>query len=391
MAVITEWRTSRTALRRMRKATSCTFLTLVGLGMVFPLLWMVSTSLKREGTTTVYELRLFPRDAYIRLDGRRVRAVEQQRLPGRYMVEARAGSGPAGGWEIDGDELQHRFGFLGTYVRREVDGIARRAPVRVLREIEPPRALVKVVDDDEWAGRTAWVRFDEIELETRLRWANYAKAWNEVGLGRAYLNSLLVAVSVTLGQVLTSALAAYAFSRLRFPGRDKLFFGYLATMMIPAAVTAIPLYILMSLLRWRDTYVGLIVPAMFSAYGTFLLRQFFMGLPRDLDAAAKIDGCGHPRIFWHVVLPLSKPALATLATFTFMGNWRGFMWPLIMVDDYDRLQTIPLALMSFQGFYHTNWVLLMAASTLSLLPIVVVFLVAQRFFVEGIRLGAVKG
>ena len=241
------------------------------------------------------------------------------------------------------------------------------------------------------------------------------------GFARWYLNSILVAVCVTLGQVTTSACAAYAFARLRFPGRDKLFFSYLGTMMIPGAVTMIPNFILMrKITEWLtvaapfvnwdasrvvslfgrtyeagrlvglDSYFALIVPAMFSAYGTFMLRQFFMSIPRDLEEAATIDGCGLFRIFTTIIVPLSKPALATLTIFTFMGNWQSFYWPLIILTQ-DSMKTLPLGLLSFMGLYSTQWTLLMAGSMMMILPMIIVFILGQKWFISGIQLGALKG
>ena len=258
------------------------------------------------------------------------------------------------------------------------------------------------------------------------QWQNYGKVYDATGgmgggFARWYLNSLLVAVVVTLGQVATSACAAYAFARLRFPGRDKLFFSYLATMMIPGAVTMIPNFILMRkvtewltvaapFVNWDaprvislfgrtydvgrlvglDSYFALIVPAMFSAYGTFMLRQFFMSIPRDLEEAATIDGCGLFRIFTTIILPLSKPALATLTIFMFMGNWQSFYWPLIMLTQ-DSMKTLPLGLLSFMGLYSTQWTLLMAGSMMMILPMILIFILGQKWFIRGIQLGALKG
>jgi multiple sugar transport system permease protein len=221
-------------------------------------------------------------------------------------------------------------------------------------------------------------------------WENYVRAWKAVPFGRFYLNSIFVAVCVTFGQVFTSSLAAYAFARLHFPGRDKLFLCYLATMMIPGSVTMIPVFILLKTIGWIDTYWALIVPGIFSAYGTFMLRQFFMGLPKDLEDAAKIDGCSLFGIYYRVILPLSLPALATLTTFTFMGSWNSFMWPLIVINSMEK-KTLPIGLASFQGLYTTDWTLLMAGSIIVLLPVLIVFIFNQRFFVKGIQLGAVKG
>jgi multiple sugar transport system permease protein len=221
-------------------------------------------------------------------------------------------------------------------------------------------------------------------------WRNYLDAWNAVPFGRFYLNSIFIAVSQTFGVLLTSSLAAYAFARLEFPGRDKLFFLYLATMMLPGAVTMIPTFILMRMVGWIDTYKALIVPGLFTAYGTFLLRQFFMGIPGDLEDAARIDGCSKVGIYRHVVIPLSKPALATLGTMTFIGSWNNFMWPLIVTHSMEK-KTLPIGLASFQGLYLTNWNLLMAASIIVMVPTLIVFIFNQRFFVEGIKLTGTKG
>ena len=227
-------------------------------------------------------------------------------------------------------------------------------------------------------------------IPTQFLWQNYVKAWNVVPFARFYLNSIFVTICVTAGQVMTSAMAAYAFARLQFPGRDKLFFAYLATMMVPGAVTMIPVFILLRTLGWVDTYKAIILPGIFTAYGTFLLRQFFLTLPKELEDAAKIDGCSYFGIFWKIILPLSKPALATLTTFTFMGSWMNFMWPLIVINTHDKF-TLPVGLSYFQSLHNTDWTLLMAGSLMMILPILIVFIVNQRYFVEGIKLTGIKG
>lgn len=224
-------------------------------------------------------------------------------------------------------------------------------------------------------------------------WQSYLKVWSVVPFARFYLNSILVALAVTVGQVFTSAFAAYAFSRLTFPGRDKIFFSYLATMMIPGSVTLVPVYILMVHFRWIDSYKALIIPAMFTAYGTFMLRQFFMGIPRDLEDAARIDGCSLFGIFWKIILPLSKPILATLTSFTFMASWNNFMWPLLVTESVEK-KTLPIGLAYFQEvcqYTQPDWSLLMAGSLLVTIPVIVVFVFNQRFFVEGIKLSGIKG
>ncbi|MGQ9456344.1 MAG: carbohydrate ABC transporter permease [Armatimonadota bacterium] len=227
-------------------------------------------------------------------------------------------------------------------------------------------------------------------VKIRAWWGNYPDAWKEINFLRLYMSSIFVAVVGTFGQVITSSMAAYAFARLKFPGRDKLFFGYLATMMIPGSVTMIPVFVIMRHLHWINTYQALIIPGLFSAYGTFMLRQFFMGLPSDLEDAAKIDGSGYIGIWWRVVLPLSKPALATLTTFTFMGFWGSYMWPLV-VTITEELRTLPIGLKYFVGQHSTNYTQLMAASVIALIPVLVLFIFNQRYFVEGIKLSGIKG
>ncbi|MCC6240864.1 MAG: carbohydrate ABC transporter permease [Phycisphaerales bacterium] len=230
----------------------------------------------------------------------------------------------------------------------------------------------------------------ELSLNFKPHWENYRTAWSQTHFDRALFNSALVTLCVTVAQVLTSALAAFAFARLKFFGRDKIFMGYLATMMVPEAITMIPLFILFRTMGLIDTYWALILPAAFSAYGTFMLRQFFLGIPRELEEAATIDGCNSLGIFRHVVLPLSKPALAALAILTFMGSWRSFMWPLI-VSQSPSLFTLPVALSQFQDLYGVQWALLMAGSAIMILPMLIIFIVGQRYFISGIQLGAVKG
>lgn len=229
-------------------------------------------------------------------------------------------------------------------------------------------------------------------LPRPLAWQSYVDIWRVVPFGRFFLNSVFVAICVTVGHVLTSAWAAYAFARLRFPGRDRLFFAYVATMMIPGSVTMIPVFILMKWFGWIDSYRALIIPGVFSAYGTFLLRQFFLSIPKDFEDAAKIDGASSWRIFWQIIMPLSKPALATLTLFTFMGNWGSFMWPLLVIDSVEK-KTLPIGLTYFQELYQyasPNWPLLMAGSVVSMVPMIFLFLSNQRFFLEGIRLTGVQ-
>ncbi|GAB6086560.1 carbohydrate ABC transporter permease [Alkaliphilus crotonatoxidans] len=222
-----------------------------------------------------------------------------------------------------------------------------------------------------------------------ISWDNYIRVTNAFPMKRFLLNSVIVSVFSTLGQLLFCSMAAYAFARLRFKGRDTLFLIYLATLMIPSQVTMIPQFILMKHLNWLDTYRGLILPGVFSAFGTFLLRQFFLSIPRSLEEAAFIDGAGHFRVYWQLILPLSKPALATLGVFSFMQSWNNFLWPLIIVSQREYM-TLPLGLSMLQGRWETDWNLMMAGVVISVIPIISVYLFAQRYFIEGITLSGLK-
>ena len=221
-------------------------------------------------------------------------------------------------------------------------------------------------------------------------WSNYTRIFQVLPFSRFYLNSFIHAGSVTILQLITCSLAGYAFARLRFPGRDTLFMGYLATLMIPGQVVIIPNFILLRTIGWIDTYQALILPNAFSAFGTFLLRQFFMSLPEELEDAARIDGCGYLGIYWYVILPLSKPALTSLTIFTFLGQWNNFIWPLIVINSVE-MNTLTVGLRTLQGQYNTAWTLLMAGSVLALLPILIMFFLGQRYFIKGVTLTGMGG
>ena len=216
-------------------------------------------------------------------------------------------------------------------------------------------------------------------------WGNYQSVWQQLPIGRFFINSLIVAVAITSCQVMTASLAAYAFARLRFPGRSALFAVYLATLIIPFQVTLIPNYILIHYMGWHNTYQGMIAPFVSSVFSTFLLRQFFLTLPADLEEAALLDGAGHFAIYSRVVMPLAKPALAALVIFAFLGSWNNFLWPLVVVDT-ESLKTLPLGIIEFQSQYTIQWNLLMVGASLSLIPVLAVYVVAQRWIVEGIAL-----
>ncbi|MBX3052820.1 MAG: carbohydrate ABC transporter permease [Caldilineaceae bacterium] len=221
-------------------------------------------------------------------------------------------------------------------------------------------------------------------------WQNYAETWRAIPFGRFYLNSLFVAVSVTVIQIVTASLGAFAFARLRFWGREPLFLAYLITLMIPFQVTMIPNFIIVRYLGWYDTFLALILPTAFSAFAVFLLRQYFLGLPMDLDEAARMDGAGSFRIWWQIIMPLSGPVLAALTIFVFLGSWNDFLWPLVITAS-EEMRTIPVGLAAFQGQFKTEWHLLMAGSVIALLPVLLVYIFAQKRFVEGITLSGMGG
>jgi ABC-type glycerol-3-phosphate transport system permease component len=219
---------------------------------------------------------------------------------------------------------------------------------------------------------------------------NYRKVFEQIPFARYYFNSVFVAAWVTFLQCLTSAMAAYAFARLRWPGRDVVFRLYLATLMIPGVVTMIPNYALMVRLHLLDSYQGLIVPAAFSAFGTFLLRQFMLTIPPSMDEAAAIDGATSWQIFWDVILPLARPGIITLCIFTFMGTYGSFFWPLILIKS-EYLRPLPIGMLYFDTVYGRQTNLIMAASVMNIIPLVILFVTTQKFLVRGIQLGAVKG
>lgn len=217
----------------------------------------------------------------------------------------------------------------------------------------------------------------------------YARLFQERPFARIVLNSLGLAVVTTLVQLFTSSTAAYAFSRLPFRGRGVVFAIYLATMMIPLQVLIVPLFVELKALGLINTYLGALLPTFASAFGIFLLRQAVNQVPRELDEAATLDGAGHFRIFAFIVLPNIRPALATLTVFAFMGSWNSFLWPLVVLRK-PELQTLPVALAGLQGQYTTAWDVVMAGSVVSILPMLALYLFAQRYVVQGVASSGLK-
>lgn len=223
------------------------------------------------------------------------------------------------------------------------------------------------------------------------RFENYVDAWNAAPFGQYFMNSVIVAVAVTLGQMITCSLAAFAFARMNFKGKNLIFTLFLTTTMISTQVTLVPSYLVLKSLGWLDTYKGLIAPFLASAFGVFMLRQHFMTLPRELEDAAKLDGCGRLRFLWEVVLPLSKPVLASQALFAFMGNWNSYLWPLVVTTS-KQMRTLQIGLRYFVGQEGgTQWGLFMAATVFVSLPVIVFYFTIQKSFVEGLAATGLKG
>ncbi|MCV7313975.1 carbohydrate ABC transporter permease [Mycolicibacillus parakoreensis] len=232
---------------------------------------------------------------------------------------------------------------------------------------------------------------EPILLPADPQWSNYREVFALMPFWRMFANTVLYAGCVTIGQVFFCSLAGYAFARLQFRGRDTLFVLYLGTLMVPLTVTVIPQFIIMRTFGWTDTMWAMIVPGLFgSAFGTYLMRQFFLTLPSDLEEAATLDGCTPWQIYWRVLLPHAKPAVMVLAVLTWVNVWNDFLWPLLMIQR-ESIATLTLGLVWMQGQYVSRWPVLMAASMLILVPLVAAYAVAQRTFIRGIAATGLGG
>lgn len=247
----------------------------------------------------------------------------------------------------------------------------------VLISLHPPKASIPPMNEI---------------VPKQVHWDNYRLVLTipELPVARFFLNSLFVTLAVVMGQVFVSSLAAYGFAKTKFRGREQLFAAFILSMMFGGTVTQIPVFLLMRELNWLDTYLALIVPGLSSAFSIFLLRQFFMQIPNELSEAAKMDGASEFRVYWSVVMPLSKAALATASAFTFFAVWTDFFWPLLSTSSV-QMRTLEVGLSVFKNSYGgTNWSMQMAAAVIVLAPLVAVFLLTQRFFVKGITMGGIK-
>ena len=234
------------------------------------------------------------------------------------------------------------------------------------------------------------VKIPPVWIPNPPRWQNYVDLFTQQPMLQFMLNTIKIVFFVVLGQLFFSNLAAYSFARIKFKGRTVMFFFYIATLMVPGQVTMIPTYLMFAKVGLVDNHIVLILPAFFSAFGVFLLRQFFMSLPKELEEAAEIDGCNPFTTYYRIMLPLIVPAMLTLGVFTLMNTWNDYMGPLIYLTTPEKY-TMTLGIAYFKGVYTTQWNLVMAGSVLSVIPILVAYLCAQKYFVEGIAFSGVKG
>lgn len=302
-------------------------LALCGAIMIIPFLWMVSTSLKSQ-------------------------------------IEINRGS----------------IGFIpyDQLVYYEHDGIKERVEIV---DQEEEFAIVNIYDEEEKGFKQSFVKVsaDQLSYEKKIRshFENYAEVFQRVPFGRYFLNSIFVSLCTLLGVLVTSSLGAYAFARMKFKGRDFIFYLFISMMMVPQPIYLIPSYILLNTIGWIDTYQALIVPWLANIFSIFLLRQHFKTIPQDLFDAAVIDGCSRFRILWQIILPISKPVLVTTGIFSLIGSWNSFMWPLVMTSS-ENLRVVQVGLSYFAQESSSQTALLMAGSTLSIAPLVILFLFAQR-------------
>jgi len=345
--------TTRRKRKRRIVPLLITYLLLVAGAIVFliPFLWMLSASFKQFERVFDFPPSILPRqEERVKLEGKEYPVALYRAHRGDSAVRVAV--------------LETRLG---------------RASVRFL---QGPRE-----------GTTAPVPESTLNpnMIVRFRWANYTQAWSSAPFNRFLINTLIVTITCIIGEVLSCSLVAYSFARLRWPGRDVLFVVLLATMMLPRPVTMIPVFLLFRRFGWINTLFPLTVPTYFAVSGfyVFLLRQFLLTIPFELEEAARIDGASSFTILWRILMPLCKPILAAIAVFAFIANWNEFLTPLIYLSSIEK-QTLALGLRVFQGTYGSYLNLLMAASTVVLLPVLVIFFFAQRYFVRSITLTGMK-
>ncbi len=396
--------------RRLRKIIGYTaaYAVLIAFGflVIFPFLVMLGTSLKTPQDTFVYPPRLLPREPVstqvqgydealplylIAVNGqeRQMALVENTVRVGRFV----APDDPATVYELPLRDVQSlETSIFVDGEEREVFSVPLNGAT-VAMALMDQTALGRFVDPaDPTIETLANVRLSQPVSQLTAHPENYSEVLQLNGMARALTNTALVTILVVLGQLATSVLGGYAFARLRFPGRDTLFVLYLGTIMIPFVVLIMPLYQLMTLIGWVDRLPALIIPWIFTAYGTFLMRQFFITIPREIEEAALIDGASRLEILWRIFIPAATPALATLATFTFLYAWNSFFWPLVIINTGNTgNHVLTLALNVLRGRAADSPNLVLAGAAISVLPPMIIFILAQRFFIESATSSGVKG
>lgn len=246
-----------------------------------------------------------------------------------------------------------------------------------------------------WMFLTSFKTFAEtmqipiVWLPKKFSLVNYVEVLKKLNFSRYYLNTIIMTVLVVVGQLFLCSLAAYSFARLKFPGRNFIFFSILCILMVPPQMTLIPRYVMMNSFNWIDTFLALVIPVIPSAYGTFFLRQFFMTLPKELEDSGKIDGCSYFGIYWNILLPLCTSALIAYGIINILWSWNELLWPLTITNS-ENMRVLSIAMASLQGQYSTEYQLLMAASVMSTIPMIVMFVVGQKYFISGIAMTGLK-
>lgn len=381
-----------------------TYVLLVGVAVIviFPFVVALSTSLKRPDDIFTYPPSLIPKQPVtvpadsLGREGEPLSVYEFVDRSGQYalvetdvpLAEFRPLDDMTRTITLPADAGEK----TGATVQVEIDGALEDKPVFTIEvdgsQIEAYRSRLTVgglfqAVDDPADTVLSLVNTPTPAREFGPRLENFSEVVTEKQLGRSLTNTLLVTMAVVGGQILTSILGGYAFARIRFRGRSRLFLVYLGSVMIPFVVLIIPLFQLMLQLNWRDNLVALIVPFAFSAYGTFLMRQFFIGIPNEIEEAALIDGASRSRILWKVMVPLARPAIATLATFGFLYAWNSFFWPLVIINSGNPdSKVLSLTLSTLGGRSSTDTNLVFAGAIIAMTPPILVFLFAQRYFVE---------
>jgi len=277
-----------------------------------------------------------------------------------------------------------------TLVRRRVGrSVGRRGGLTALAVVLSLLSLFPILWMISSSFKTRATVTDGKLLPQDFTWDNFTYVFTQVPFGRWLLNSFVMAAVITIAALFFHSMAAYALARLKFPGRDSIFGVIFSTLLITAPVVLIPLFIIVRQLGMLDSYAGLIIPLIFNAFGIFLLRQFYLGIPKELEEAAIVDGCGYWRVYWNIILPLSRPILSALAVFFFLANWNQFAWPLVSTSSAD-LTVTQVGIASFTSQYGANWNYILAAAAVAVLPMLALFLVFQRQMVESIKTSGLK-